>query len=73
MRKTATPDDDIIADMRELADRIQEAIRDRPPDATGLNLLAVMNSLNYYVYGHEIELRLSEIMRLADNFGQAAS
>jgi hypothetical protein len=72
MRETATTDR-IIADMRALADTIDRAIRDKPPDASRLNLLIAKNEMLRCVYQHEAEMRLCELMRVADSFGQAAS
>jgi hypothetical protein len=69
MRETATTDD-IIDDMRALISRIEQSLNGKPPDAQGLNLFTAMNDLGRCIYQHEIDVRLAEIMRLADNFGK---
>jgi hypothetical protein len=72
MPETATTDD-LIDSMRALISRIEQSLNGKPPDAVGLNLFTAMNDLGRCVYQHEADKRLGEIMRLADNFGQAAS
>jgi hypothetical protein len=70
MRETATTDS-LIADMVALVARIEQEINGKPPSASGLSLFVAMNSLSECVYQHQLDERMTGIMRLADNFGQA--
>jgi hypothetical protein len=73
MRETATTDS-IIADMRRLIERIEQALNGKQPDAADLNqFFTAIDDLGRCIYAHETGKRLGELMRQADNFGQAAS